>query len=85
MTVTIKAEITKQVAMHDASEPYMLYETNLIGADGSPVLLTSRSMGRLWFKELGNPAKEVNVDESAESVHIGPDESEVVSGGGEEA
>ncbi len=81
MKVTINAEITKQVAMHDASEPYMLFETNVIGADGSPVLLTSRSMGRLW-----NPVEEVtDDDESAESVHIGPDESEVVSGGGEEA
>lgn len=62
MKVTINAEITKQVAMHDASEPYMLYETNVIGADGSPVLITSRTMGKLW-----NPVEEPEAEPTEES------------------
>lgn len=83
MKVTINAEITKQALIHDASEPFILYETNLISGDGSPVFLTDKSMGKLW-----NPVDEPEEEEShdtEESIHIGSDECEVVSGSGEEA
>lgn len=84
MKVTINAEITKQAKMHDASEPFMLYETNLISGDGSPVLLTNRTMGKLW-NPVDEPEEEESHDTAEEGVHIGSDECEFVSGCGEEA
>lgn len=48
MKIVINAEIVREANMHDGSEPYTLYETNLMGADGSPVLLTDRTLGKLW-------------------------------------
>ncbi len=76
MKVTINAEITKQVAMHDASEPYMLYETNVIGADGSPVLITSRTMGKLW-NPIEEPEAETTEETKVETIDDLPEVDEV--------
>lgn len=84
MKITINAEITKQAQMHDGSEPFMIYETNLISGDGSPVFLTNKSIGKLW-NPVEEPEEEESHDTAEESIHIRSDECEVVSGSGEEA
>ena len=66
MKITINAEIVREAHMHDGSEPYTLYETNLKGSDGSPVLLTDRTLGKLW-----NAVEEEQEPEEPEKVEDG--------------
>lgn len=74
MKIIINAEIVREAHMHDGSEPYTLYETNLKGSDGSPVLLTNRTLGKLWHaveeEEQEQPAEEEPV---ADGVCDNPD------------